>query len=215
MKNLLYKEFSMALHPTAIIFLTFSAMMLIPNYPLYTVFFYSTLALFFICLTGRENKDVFYTMLLPVSKRDIVKARMAMAVIFQLLQAVLIVPFMFLRARLPIGANAAGMDANAAFIGLSLVMLGFANLVFFTSYYKDVNKVGKSFLLSSAVTFGFILVAEASAHIVPFVKNNLDTTDSENMPYRLVVLAIGIVVYAILTYTAYRISADRFEKQDI
>ena len=74
MGKLMKKELKLAMHPTAPMFLALSAMLLIPNYPYYVIFFYTSLAVFFICLTGRENHDIFFTMLLPVSKKDVVKA---------------------------------------------------------------------------------------------------------------------------------------------
>lgn len=89
MKQLLYKEFKLALHPTAVIFLALSAMLLIPNYPYYVTFFYTCLGVFFICLNGRENRDIYYSMLLPIRKRQIVKARFLMVAALQLAQAVL------------------------------------------------------------------------------------------------------------------------------
>lgn len=39
MKALLYKEFTLSMHPAAVLFLGLSAMLLIPNYPYYVVFF--------------------------------------------------------------------------------------------------------------------------------------------------------------------------------
>ncbi len=215
MKNLLTKELKLAMHPTGPLFIALSAMLLIPNYPFYVVFFYTSLALFFICLSGRENRDIFYTMLLPVGKRDIVKSRICTAVILQLAQAAAAVPFIFIRNALPIGSNAAGMEANAALIGLSMIMTGLSNMVFFTSYYKDVNKVGTSFMFSGIVTLIFTVAAEACVHAVPFVKEHLDTVDSENRPLRLAVLAVGFAVYAVMTFITYKISAARFEKIDL
>ncbi len=215
MKDLMLKELKLAMHPTAPMFLALSAMLLIPAYPYYVIFFYTSLALFFICLSGRENQDVFYTMLLPVSKRDIVKARMLTAVTLQIIQVLVSLPFMFIRGSMADPTNAAGMDANASLIGLSFAMLGIFNMTFFGSYYKDIKKVGTSFMVSSIITFVYILIAEACAHAVPFVKNHLDTCDSENLPYRLAVLAAGAAVYIVLTVLAYWISAERFEKQDL
>ena len=43
MKHLLYKEWRLAMHPTALLFLPLSAMLLIPNYPYYVIFFYTSL----------------------------------------------------------------------------------------------------------------------------------------------------------------------------
>ena len=60
MKQLLYKEWRLAMHPTALLFLGLSLMLLIPNYPYYVTFFYTTLGIFFICVNGRENRDITY-----------------------------------------------------------------------------------------------------------------------------------------------------------
>ena len=43
LSKLLYKEFKLALHPASVLFLLLSSMMLIPNYPMYVLFFYNTL----------------------------------------------------------------------------------------------------------------------------------------------------------------------------
>ena len=59
MKNLLLKEWRLALHPAALLFLCLSSMLLIPSYPYFVIFFYTCLGLFFICLSGRENKDIY------------------------------------------------------------------------------------------------------------------------------------------------------------
>lgn len=114
MKTLLQKELRLALHPTAPLFLCLSAMLLIPNYPYCVVFFYTSLAVFFICLTGRENHDVFYSVLLPIRKADVVKARFATVILLELLQVALAVPFAVLRQRLITAPNEAGMEANTA-----------------------------------------------------------------------------------------------------
>jgi hypothetical protein len=215
MKNMLYKEFKLAMHPTSIIFLSLSSMMLIPNYPYYMTFFYTTLAIFFTCLSGRENHDIFYTMTLPIRKRDIVKSRFFLVIILQLTQVITAIPFAMIRGRFRLPGNYVGMDANIAFFGLSFLMLGLFNLIFFTTYYKDTDKVGKSFLMGTIVVSLFIIIAEASAHAVPFVKNYLDTKDPEFLPYKLVVLAAGMVLYIVLTLLSYHRSVRSFEILDM
>jgi len=215
MKNMLYKEFKLAMHPTSIIFLSLSAMMLIPNYPYYMTFFYTTLAIFFTCLSGRENHDIFYTMTLPVRKRDIVKSRFFLIIILQLAQVITAIPFAIIRGTFNMPGNYVGMDANIAFFGLSLLMLGLFNLVFFTKYYKDTDKVGKSFLMGTIVVTLFIIIAEACVHAVPFVKNYLDTNDPEFLTYKLVVLTAGIALYIVLTLFSYHRSVRSFEALDL
>lgn len=215
MKTLLHKELRLALHPTAPLFLCLSAMLMIPNYPYYVVFFYTSLAVFFICLTGRENHDVFYSVLLPIGKTDVVKARFATVVLLELLQVVLAIPFAVLRQQLNPAPNEAGMDANIALFGIALVLLGLFNLVFFGLYYKDVQKVGKSFGISCVVTFVGIGLAETCTFILPFFRDQLDTRDPLYPPQKLIVLAAGILLFCLLTGLAYRRAKRDFQAQDL
>lgn len=215
LSKLLYKEFKLALHPASVLFLLLSSMMLIPNYPMYVLFFYNTLGIFFICLSGRENHDFAYSLSLPIRKRDAVRARIVFAVILQLAQCVLAVGFMFIRRAIDIGANEAGMDPNVAFFGLSFVMLAVFNYVFFTSYFSRPDKVGRVFARASIVTFIYIGIAEACAFAVPFFRDVLDTPDPENMGTKCIILAIGAVIYELTSYVVYRISAKKFEALDM
>ena len=57
--NLLKKEFTLALHPTSVVFVFFAAFVFIPNYPYEVMCFFSCLSIYFMCLSGRENKDIF------------------------------------------------------------------------------------------------------------------------------------------------------------
>jgi hypothetical protein len=214
-RNLLRKEFRLAMHPTAIIFLSFSFMLIIPNYPYYVTFFYTGLAVFFTCLTGRENNDIAYSASLPVRKVDIVRSRYLFVVILEMAQLVLAVPFAAMRQSMPLPGNIVGMDANIAFFGLSFLLLGLFNLSFFGIYYGDVSKVGKAFVVSSAVVFLFILIAEAAVHVLPFFRDVLDTKDPENLGPKLAVLGGGAIAFAALTLASYLKSAASFEAMDL
>lgn len=214
MKELLYKEFRLALHPTAPLFLGLSAMLLIPNYPYYVTFFYTCLSLFFICLTGRENRDIPYMMLLPVRKRDIVRSRIAMAVCLQLLQVLACVPFAVLRTGFSMPGNQVGMDANPAFFGLALVMMGIFNLLFFTAYYRHPDRIGKSFAVAGTGMFLYMGAAEAMTHFVPFFMT-LDTPGWEHPAEKGAVLAAGAALYGLLTEIACKKSEKSFEKLDL
>lgn len=215
MKNLLQKELRLALHPTNIIFLSLSAMLLIPNYPYLITFFYTALGLFFLCLNGRENHDIEYSLTLPVRKREIVAARIAFAVAIEVLQLLLAAGFALLHNRLMPAANAVGMDANVAFFGFALLLLGLYNLLFFAQYYANPAKVGKAFVVASTVVMVYILAVETLTHVVPFFRDVLDTPDPQHMLPKLVVLGVGTVAYAVFTLLALRVSAARFEALDL
>ncbi|WP_446898769.1 ABC-2 transporter permease [Clostridium sp. LBM24168] len=215
MKNLLRKEIFLSMHPTAPIFLILSMMLIIPNYPYYIVFSYTGLAVFFTCLNGRENNDVFYTLTLPIAKKDIVKSRFTFVILLQLAQIIIAIPFAIIRQNLPLPGNQVGMDANIALFGLSLVMFGLFNYIFFKIYYKNVDKVGTAFIWSSVAVFVYIVIAEACTHTIPFVENYLDTKDPQYLIYKLTILAIGTIVYAFLTYVVYRKAVKSFEALDL
>ena len=73
MKTLLYKQLRLACHPMTPVFCLSGIMLLIPNYPYSVAFFYVTLGLFFTFLNMREQKDIYYSALLPLRKRDTVR----------------------------------------------------------------------------------------------------------------------------------------------
>jgi len=215
MKDLILKEVKLAMHPTAIIFILLSAMLIIPNYPYLIIFFYTSLAIFFTCLNGRENHDIFYTMLLPIRKRDIVKTRFAFVIILELVQIIVAIPFSILRQSFNLPGNQVGIDANIALFGFAFIMLGLFNLIFFSIYYCDVSKVGKPFMISNIVVLIYICTIETLTHVFPLFKYKLDTNDPQFLSEKMILLLISVTIFIILTFFAYKISAKRFEKLDL
>ena len=215
MKALLYKEFRLAMHPTQPFFLLLSAMLLIPSYPFYIIFFYTLLGIFFVCLSGRENNDIDYTLNLPIRKRSAVTARFCFACLLEMAQMLLAVLFLLLRQALKIGVNQAGMDANLSFLGLSFALLGLFNLCFFCRYYAAPEKVGRAFVFTSIIGFIAMAFLEVGAHIIPFMRDMLDTPDPQFLSAKLLVLLAGIILYAALTFLAWRRCIRRFEGLDL
>ena len=125
------KDLRLAAHPMMYVFALFGVMLIIPNYPYTVVFFYGLLGIFFTFLNGRENKDVYYCAVLPVTKRDQVRARAWLVVAVELAELVIAVPFAFLSARInPNGTNLAGIDANVSLFGCLLLIYSVFNFVF-------------------------------------------------------------------------------------
>ena len=215
MNSLLYKELKLVSHPTSWLFLGLSALMLVPNYPYYVTFFYTMLGVFFVCLTGRENHDIFYTVSLPIRKRDMVKARFLFVIMIELAQLVVAIPFAWLRNGFNIADNAVGIEANVAFFGLSLLMMGLFNLIFFIKYYRDPDKVGLAFVVSNIPIWLYMIVAEACVHAIPFMRDCIDTRDPAFLGAKLIFLLAGALAYALLTWIAYRRSIHSFETLDL
>ena len=214
MKNLMRKELVLAMHPASVLFLLLSAMLLIPNYPYYVICFYTCLGTFFICLTGRENRDIEFTALPPVRKTDLVRARVFTVMLMQLAQLVIAVPFAVFSSRVS-AENLVGMDANTAFFGFALVLYGVFNLVFFRNYYRAPGKVGKAFGWGCGALPLCMVVFEACAHTVPFVRDRLDTPDPAFLGEKLTLLAAGAALYVLLSALALRRAMHSFAALDL
>ncbi len=215
MTKLLKKDLVLAMHPTVPMMVLLAAMVLIPNYPYSVSFFYVELALFFTCLQGRENHDVPYSVTLPVSRRQIVHARILFAVIIQMVQLVLLIPLSMLSRKINPTGNLAGLDASPALFAVGFLIFGVFNFVFFRCYYKNVNRVGVSFLLGAAVTFLLVIAEVVSSYAIPFVRDVLDTTNPAALPAQFTAAAVGGAIYVLLTALACKRSAALFERQDL
>jgi hypothetical protein len=215
MKQLMFKEFKLSMHPIAYIFLSLSALLCIPNYPYYVTFFYTCLGIFFVFQGNRENRDIYYMMALPIRKRDIVKARFYLVVCIEMAQVIVCIPFAFIRNKFIPLNNQVGIEANIAFIGLSFVLLGLFNLVFLTQHYKSGYKIGVPFVLSSAVICIYIIIAEVLDHVVPYMKSVCESVTAEALIKQIPILIVGMIFYVAITVLAYKKSADSFEKLDL
>lgn len=216
MKNLIYKEFKLAAHQTTWIFLMLSAMLLIPNYPYLVTFFYTCLGIFFVCLTGRENHDIDYSVSLPVRKKDIVTARIAFIVIIEFLQIIVAIPFAIIRSNYPAETlvNQAGSSASYALFGLAFVAMGVFNIVFLSLYYKQPDKVGKSFVIATVVMFLLVILDVVISHI-PALAPVFTTYGASYLGAKLGILFGGFAIYAVLTFIAYKLAVKSFVKLDL
>ena len=179
-------------------------------------FIYTCLSVFFVFLQGRENNDLSFTALLPVRKRDIVRARCLLVVLMQLAQVLVSLPCAIVGARInPLGGNAAGIEANAAFFGLVLVMYALFNLLFLPAFYRTGYRVGRAFLFAGASVLVYIVAAELLVQCVPVLKASLDTFDPATRGTRLFVLLLGAGLYAAGSLLACRLSERRFARVDL
>lgn len=214
MKTLLYKQLRLACHPMTPVFCLSGIMLLIPNYPYSVAFFYVTLGLFFTFLNMREQKDIYYSALLPLRKRDTVRAAVAFTVLVELLSVVITALFCLLSAKLQPGKdNAVGMDANLMLLGAGFVLYSVFNLVFFVCLYRSGYKVGAAYLKANLALWPMMLLAEALPHFPALMW--LNRVDVRANLRQIPILLFGMAVFAILTMLAYRRSARLYERVDL
>ena len=214
MKTLLYKQLRLACHPMTPVFCLSGIMLLIPNYPYSVAFFYVTLGLFFTFLNMREQKDIYYSALLPLRKRDTVRAAVAFTVLVELLSVVITALFCLLSAKLqPSKDNAVGMDANLMLLGAGFVLYGVFNLVFFACLYRSGYKVGAAYLKANLALWPMMLLAEILPHFPALMW--LNRVDAQANLRQIPILLFGVAVFAVLTILAYRRSARLYERVDL
>ncbi len=213
MTALIYKELRLAAHPTLYIFTALGALVIVPNYPYGVVFLFGCLAGMITFQYGRETNDLLFSALLPLSRRQIVKGKLALVCLAQLCQIAVSLPFAFLRVMIFPSGNAAGIEANAAYYGCMLLAYGFYNLVFFAAFYKTAYKAGSSFLKAVVAVLIVMVVMEVFAHIPAIAF--WDGVSAGELLLQLPVLGVGIAAYIICSYFAYRVGARRFARVDL
>lgn len=211
--NLLYKELRLAAHPNLYIFTLLGVLVIVPAYPYGMVFLFGCLAPYLTFMYGRETNDIYYTALLPVRKRDTVKAKCLLMVLAQMTQLLISLPFAILRVHILPNGNPAGIEANVAYYGFGLMIYAIFNMILLTQFFKTAYKVDKAFLLAIIPASIAVIIMEVLVHFPGF--EWLDSVAPDMMLRQLPILAVGIIVYSIGMLTAYRVSAKRFEQVDL
>lgn len=214
MKTLLYKQFRLVCHPMTPLFCLFGGMVFIPNYPYTVIFFYVTLGLFFSFLNMREQKDIYYSALLPVPKRDTVKAGCLFAALVELASLVVLVLFSALAVHLQPGKdNLVGLDPNVTLLAAGFLIYAVFNAVFLPSFYANGYKVGMAYIQAVIPTAVVMAVCEALPHFPGLTW--LDDLDRAAQLRQLPLLIGGILLYAGGMALTLRASERAYEKVDL
>lgn len=219
MRALLAKEFQLVVHPSTYVLVLLGALVLIPNWPYAIVLLYGILMAFFNAQNAREMRDLAYTFALPVSRRDMVRARVFVMVIIELAMTAIMALCICLRPVLGIDAVAAtqpmvGLPANVALLGFSLATFGIFNLVFFALYFRNPTKIGVPFLVACIPATLFGIAFEA----IPFVPVEacalISAAGFANIGAQLVVLFAGIALFGLLSALAIGLASRAFATYD-
>ena len=214
MKALLYKQFRLVCHPMTLIFPCFGVMLLIPSYPYTVAFFYVMLGLFFSFMNGREQRDIYFSALLPIRKRDAVKASVLFVLVIELASLVIALPCAVLPCRInPLGGNAVGLEPNGALFAAALVLYAVFNGVFLPAFYKTAYKVGTAFLKAMLVVTPTLILCEALPHVpaLAFLEDRTAAGQLRLLP----LLLCAIVIYGVGLWLTYRKAAENYEKVDL
>ncbi len=227
MKALLYKEFKLAMHPICYIFIAlFPFMILIPAYPLAIGFIYvlTTYPILFLGANkGQQSNDLLYSTLLPVRKKDIVRARIFTVAIMQFAYIAIMCCLYPLALLIYKSTGNSGeqitvpgltLDGFVSVLGIAIIGFAIADLIFFPIYYKN----GKSIVMSTLLTIlGFILYLAIFTIIlvyIPGCEGYKTSLCDSGVGVQFIILGAALVLYVAIHILVYRISSKRLENVD-
>lgn len=217
MSKLMKKEFTLAAAPLTYVFLAFGLMTMIPGYPILVGGFFICLGIFYTFQFAREYNDGLYTALLPVRKRDVVKARYLFVVCIQLAAVLLCGLLTLLRMTALRGVQVYQanpmMNANPAFLGFLLVIMALFNVIFLGGFYMTAYYYGKPFVLFCVAAFVVVGLGETLHHIPGL--GWLNASAGAGVGGQTVVLLTGAGIYALGTWWSMKRSEERFEGLDL
>ena len=217
MRNLLMKEFKLATPALTYLFIGFALMTFIPGYPILCGSFFVCMGIFQGYQVNRESNDILYSVLLPVSKSDVVKGKYLTVVALQM--AAFFLCAICTLVRMTKLSNALVYEDNvlmpANFVYLAFVLLIFAcfNAIFLGGFFKTAYDIGKPFILFIVVNFVVIAVAEA-LHYMPGL-GWTNALDFSFLGKQVTSLIVAIFIYIATTIISCRKSCLRFQKIDL
>ncbi len=216
MKKLFYKEMKLSANPLTYLFIAFSAMTMIPSYPILVGSFFICLGIFHTYQQIREYDDVTYTVMLPVKKRDIVTAKYSFVLFIELTAFILctlltIIRMKILGTAVPYATNQL-MNANMAYLGYTMIVFAVFNSIFLAGFFKTTYKIGKPFFIFCVVSFIIIIMGEILHHIPDL--ESLNNPSNLSVP-QVVIFAIGVVVFMLCTWLSYQKAVKDFEGIDL
>lgn len=217
MKNLMRKEIKLAASPISFIFILFSVMAMIPGYPILVGAFFICFGVFQSFQNACANNDILYTVLLPIKKTDVVRAKYGFTMLIQMVSFIIMALLTMLRMTVmsdaaPYTANAM-MNANQIFLAGNLCVFVLFNWLFVGGFFKTAYKVGKPFLIFSVVAFLLIMIAETLHHIPGL--EFLNATDTLSDARMWLILVAALIVYILVSAMSLKVSVRRFEAVDM
>ncbi|OBZ13238.1 MULTISPECIES: ABC-2 transporter permease [Bacillales] len=217
MYNLLMKELKLGVSPFFYVmpFLT-GALMLIPGWLYFLVLLYFCFITIPNMFAGyKTQNDLIFTGMLPVTKKDIVKAKISVIVILELMHIVVAMIYGMISIRLYPNMIYYFFKPSLGFWGLCFVMIAIFNIIFISMYYKTAYKYGAAAIASITAAMLFAGGAEWLGIQNSFVYDLFKGAGTDHLATQLSILIAGILIFAIFTIIAYHIAIKRFEKVEI
>lgn len=218
-KQIMKKELKLCLYGQSLVFAIIGGLcVIIPSWPITVAFIYALSGISVIFPRALANRDIEYSLILPIKKSDVVFGKLFIGLFIELLAlaigavcAVLkLYIFNISPAEEEVTYNAI-IAPNFSVFGLVLLAFSLHNLILYPWYYKDpLKKLTAPQLVSLFGTMFLLGGAQAGSCFV-----NLIPDPTIKLITDLSIFAAGIVISIILTWITYILSAKNFEKVSI
>lgn len=213
MKNLLFKEFKLTISPGFFLLSLLGALILIPGWLYYFALMYAMfITIPNIFTTSKTQNDLGFSVMLPVKKSDVVKARVLSIIVIELLQIIVAVIFAIINIAMYKGNNIF-QEPNVAYFGFAFIMFAIYNIILFPGFYKTGYKLAVPAVVATIAAFIFMAGVECLNLLVPAASGYLDSIT--NMANQLPLLFGGILIFVVVNVIAFKVSAKRFAKIDL
>ena len=209
MTKLLRKEFTLSASPLTYVFLAFTLMSFIPNYPPLVGAFFVCLGLFYTFQKTREENDVVFTVLLPVKKMDAVTAKYLFCLINEVI-ALLIPVKRVLFSAAPEVYTSSLMSTNLTALGFYALIFAAFNILFLGGFFKTAYKISKPFIIFCIVAFILVFLGETLHHIP-----GLENLNDYSLFPSVIPCVIGLFVLAFGTLLSLNSAKKSFETIDL
>ena len=221
MKNLLYKEFKLSVHPLMYLMIALLGMSaLSPAFPSFVPLLYlgATYTILFIGMNKTTTtNDLFYTCTLPISREDVVKARVMTVTIVQLIEIAVV--FLFFSVTtfvfVPGGAEnyviSLNMHQGIVLFAVYLISFSVYDLIYLPWFYKN----GKSIILNMFTGMLATAFVAAALTIAPYwTIRDVLTVKGGNLLIQFVILGVAIAIWVAVKFLIVKLSTKNLKKLD-
>lgn len=213
MKNLLYKEFILSVHPLTYFFMALMALVcLSPGLPSFVPLLYFGACYTFLFIGMNKTtttNDLLYTCTLPIQRKDVVTARICSTSVLQLFETILILPllavskFGFINnmpetsySEVTKSIVTIGIEQGIFLVGVYLLCYVVFDLVYLPWFYKT----GKSIIANMLVGIIALMAAGAILTIVPYFIVPLREAITIGGEHANYFVQIGFLLFAIAVW---------------
>ena len=225
MKNLLFKEFKLSVHPLAYLFIALMAMSaLAPTFPSFVPILYFGAAYTFLFIGMNKTtttNDLLYTCLLPIKREGVVKARVFSTTVLQLFEIVLVFSFFAINSFIfqanqnpdEMGIVSIGIKQGFVLLGVYFICFAIYDLIYMPWFYRN----GKSIIANLLVAVLVVMVVGGLLTIVPYwtiLETITIGAPGANYVLQIGILLIGLGIWILSKVLVIKWSTNNLKKLD-